>query len=432
MLNIRQKNVNWDERKTQKIINASLNQEIFEYFQSSDGSTQWIGIGSTLRMIPDVANDPYSQVSNWFNQIKKELPSKIDLSAIAIIGGFPFSKSKKNSSYWKEWTNGIFILPRIIIKITPEKTTVSEIKQHEFADDDIENTFEKLVNMARPLSGLKSFQMNDLDPKWDQTVDRLVTEINNSEGLKKVVLGRYKEGFINGNIEPADVLKALNTLSKTTYHFMLKIKGQLFISATPERLFKVDHASFSTAAVAGTIARGQDEFDDNRLALKLYKDHKNRQEHQIVVDEIVKRVHDFSTDVSRPDEPMILKNQTVQHLYTPITANLKGDADVFQLVKKMHPTPALGGMPTTEAMDLIGKLETQPRVLFGSPIGYVSFADESEFIVGIRSMYLYYDRFLIFAGAGIMPDSVGKSEFEETSLKFQPMIKLLQYLEEPK
>lgn len=432
MLNVRQKNVNWDERKTQKIINASLNQEIFEYFQSNDGSTQWIGIGSTLRMIPDTSSDPYGQVSDWFNQIKQQLPSKVDLDTIAIIGGFPFSKAKKNSTYWKEWTNGIFILPRIIIKITPAKTTVSEIKQHQFADDDIENTFKKLVKMAHPLSGLKSFQMNDLDPKWDQTVDRLVNEINHSEGLKKVVLGRYKEGFINGSIEPADVLKALNTLNKTTYHFLLKIKGQLFISATPERLFKVDQTSFSTAAVAGTIARGRDEFDDNRLALKLYKDHKNRQEHQIVVDEIAKRVREFSTEVAYGDEPMILKNQTVQHLYTPITANLKGDADVFQLVKKMHPTPALGGMPTSKALDLIKNLETQPRVLFGSPIGYVSFADKAEFIVGIRSMYLYYDRFLIFAGAGIMPDSVGTSEFAETELKFQPMIKLLQYLEEPK
>ncbi|WP_048702892.1 isochorismate synthase [Companilactobacillus ginsenosidimutans] len=432
MLNVRQVHGNWNSSRIQQIVDAALEQEIFSYFESSDRKTQWIGIGSTSRFYPEDTGNRFSSVEKWFDNVKSQLPTKIDRDAIAILGGFSFDKNVNHNTPWKKWSAGVFVLPRIIVKVTSKETTISEIKKHKFSNDTIEDVLNKVIEMSHSSAELKNFQTEDLDKDWNEQVDKLVDSINESKSLKKVVLGRFKQGEFDGNINAVETLKALRALNKTTYHFMLKIKEQLFISATPERLFLLDGKRFSTAAIAGTIGRGDSEQEDNTLALKLYKDDKNRQEHQIVVNEISSRVKGFSTDVDMNETPMILKNQTVQHLYTPIQANVSDNADAFVLVEKMHPTPALGGMPSKETMSIIRNLESQPRVLFGAPIGYITFEGNAEMIVGIRSMYVHFDQFLMFAGAGIMPDSVGESEVKETELKFQPMIRLLQYLEERK
>ena len=429
MLNVRQIRGNWNDIRIQQIVDAAIEQEIFSYFESNDGQTQWIGIGSTSRIYPEGSNNRFLAVEKWFKLIKKEIPNKIDLDSLAIFGGFSFDQNSATNDLWGEWSQGVFILPRIIIKITPEITIISENKKHIFSSDSIENVLDKMIQMAKPTHKLHSYSIEDLDPSWDELVDTLVEKINLSKPLKKVVLGRYKRGVIDGSIDPIETLKTLRALNKTTYHYMLKIKDQFFLSATPERLFKLEGNLFTTAAIAGTVGRGENEQEDNQLALSLYQDDKNRNEHQIVVNEIVSRISEFADDIEKSDQPMILKNQTVQHLYTPIQAKITDDINAFHLIKKMHPTPALGGFPAKESLQLIRTLESQPRVLFGSPVGYITLAGNSEMIVGIRSMYLNQNKFLLFAGAGIMPDSVGKEEFSETELKFQPMIQLLNYLE---
>lgn len=430
MLNVRQMHGKYSDTKMQQLIYAALQQEIFSYFESSDKTTKWLGIGSTLRISPDQNSNYLQKVSQWFDDIKRQIPDKIDLDTIAVLGGFPFDEKFEAKSLFKDWQTGIFVLPRIIMKVTPEQTVITEIKLHKFSEDSLESVLDTIIELATSDKKMTGFDLVDLDPKWDRQVDKLATEIKQSTSLKKVVLGRYKKGTIIGELDWYKTLKALRALNQTTYHFMMRVKDQCFVSATPERLFKIDGTQFSTAAVAGTIGRGNSETEDNRKALELFKDDKNRQEHQIVVDEIATRVSRFAENLQYQRQPMILKNQTVQHLYTPISAQVEPKTDVFKLISVMHPTPALGGLPLTSALHLIDRLESQGRALFGGPVGYITLANNSEMIVAIRSMYVYKTNFLMFAGAGIMPDSVGTTEFKETELKFQPMTKLLQYLED--
>lgn len=430
MLNVRQTKMTLTDSKVQNVLHAALNQEIFSYFESADGKIQWLGIGSTSRFYPDSSSDRFAQVKDWYDSLKKRFTQKTDLSKIAIFGGFSFDDRYDPSGVYGEWSAGVFILPRVIFKIHDNDIFISEIKQHSFDDESIENTIDEIIDLAQKQKNLHSYSIQDLDPDWPQQVDQLASQIKHSQTLTKVVLGRFKKGAIKGQLDPVLVLKALRALNKTTYHFILKIREQVFISSTPERLFKIEGEQFQTAAVAGTIQRGNDQLSDNKFALELFKDKKNRQEHQIVVNEIYQRIKQFADDISKQDQPMILKNQTVQHLYTPMSAKLNQKVNLFDIIKIMHPTPALGGSPKDEAVKLIESLEVQSRGLFGSPIGYITFDSDCEMIVGIRSMYLNGQNFLMFAGAGIMPDSVGRSEFQETELKFQPMIKLLKYLED--
>ncbi|WP_125709988.1 isochorismate synthase [Companilactobacillus zhongbaensis] len=429
MLNVRQIKTTFNDERIESLLKVALKQEIFSFFESADGSTQWVGIGSTDKITPSAGADRFNQVETWFNQIKKKLPQKTDMDSVAILGGFSFDEVTKDRLF-ADWTNGIFILPRLIFKIEGNQVSITEIKKHSFTDVSLSETIEQLISLSVEHTGLTKVSLTDLDPDWAKQVDRLAKKIRDSQTLQKVVLGRFKKGLITGTIDPVLALKALRSLNKTTYHFFIKFREQMFISSTPERLFKLTGKQLSTAAVAGTIRRGSDNNEDNQLALELFKDSKNRQEHEIVVKQITDKITPLAEDIHQDDMPMILKNQTVQHLYTPITATLKNTVDVFSLIEQMHPTPALGGLPKEAAMSIIQEEESQSRGLFGAPIGYISFDGDSEMIVGIRSLYLNQATVLMFAGAGIMPDSIGKSEQEETELKFQPMIQLLKYLED--
>ncbi|WP_125767807.1 isochorismate synthase [Companilactobacillus furfuricola] len=429
MLNVRQIKTSFNDERIEALLKVALKQEIFSFFESSDRTTTWVGIGCTDKINPSEQGNRFKQVDSWFKQIKQKLPQKTDLSVVSIMGGFSFDQTVDDDLFG-DWSNGFFFLPRLVFKITGHQVAITEIKKHRFTEVSLEETIEQLIDLSTEKISWTKVKLTDLDTDWSKKVDQVAKKIKVSQTLQKVVLGRFKQGEITGDIDPSLALKALRSLNKTTYHFMLKYHDQMFISATPERLFKVEEKQFSTAAIAGTIKRGATNSEDNHLALELFGDKKNRREHQIVVQQITDQLKSLTDNLQNEKEPMILKNQTVQHLFTPIKGTLKQTVDICSLIEKMHPTPALGGMPKNEAMQIIARTESRSRGLFGAPIGYLSFDGDSEMIVGIRSLYLNQSQILMFAGAGIMPDSIGKAEQTETELKFQPMIKLLNYLED--
>ena len=125
---------------------------------------------------------------------------------------------------------------------------------------------------------------------------------------------------------------------------------------------------------------------------------------------------------------MLLKNRHIQHLYTPINATLSPEVSLFQLIEKLHPTPALGGEPKEAAVAAIREIETFERGWYGSPVGWMDGQENGEFIVAIRSG-LFTDRSaVLYAGCGIVEGSVLQSELEETDTKLSPMLQALSHL----
>ena len=120
-----------------------------------------------------------------------------------------------------------------------------------------------------------------------------------------------------------------------------------------------------------------------------------------------------------------MKIRDIQHLYTPVEGHLKNGATILQLVKTLHPTPALGGVPRMKAMEVIRKYEPMNRGLYAAPIGWLDANGNGEFAVAIRSALLHQDKAYLYAGGGIVADSQPQSEYEETLVKFRPMIRAL-------
>ncbi|MBA1392446.1 isochorismate synthase, partial [Lactobacillus sp. XV13L] len=115
---------------------------------------------------------------------------------------------------------------------------------------------------------------------------------------------------------------------------------------------------------------------------------------------------------------------TIQHLYTPIQA--RGNMDVASILAKLHPTPALGGIPKSSALNWLQESESEAREMFGAPIGYLAADGQGEFAVGIRSALLTPLQLRLFAGSGIVAGSQINTETQETAKKFQAILSAFQ------
>lgn len=201
-------------------------------------------------------------------------------------------------------------------------------------------------------------------------------------------------------------------------------EGNQFIGASPERLLSIHNHHLFTDALAGSAPRGKTPLEDHTFAYNLLHNEKEQREHKAVINFIIKQLQDIH--LSPQKSPLkLLKLPHIQHLWTPITAHLPHHLHPLDLVKKLHPTPAVAGVPTDIACEQIRYYETFDRSLYASPIGWIDNQGNGEFIVGIRSALLTGNHARLYAGAGIVSGSDPDKELAETQLKFQTIFKSL-------
>jgi isochorismate synthase len=201
--------------------------------------------------------------------------------------------------------------------------------------------------------------------------------------------------------------------------------GRWFLGATPERLVRVRHGEVSAMALAGSAPRGQSPEDDRRFGEALLASAKDRVEHAIVVEMVRHSLSGACDAVSVAEAPALLKVSNVQHLHTPIAARLRGGSTIFDLIERLHPTPAVGGVPRAAALDWLRRREGLDRGWYAGPIGWIDGRHEGEFAVAIRSALLSRDEALLYAGCGIVAGSDPDAEYGESQLKLRAVLAAL-------
>jgi menaquinone-specific isochorismate synthase len=121
----------------------------------------------------------------------------------------------------------------------------------------------------------------------------------------------------------------------------------------------------------------------------------------------------------------LMKMKYIQHLYTPVIGRNREGTSLLHLVDRLHPTPALGGLPKQAAIEKIREIEQLDRGLYAAPVGWMDHQGNGEFAVAIRSGLIQGNEASLFAGCGIVADSNADSEYKETSIKFRPMLTAL-------
>ena len=171
---------------------------------------------------------------------------------------------------------------------------------------------------------------------------------------------------------------------------------------------------------AGTAPRGRHGAEDTQIAARLLDSAKDREEHRIMVDDILTRLRPHTTGVAASD-PAVERFRHVQHLVTHIEGSCSNGINVLGLAGALHPTPAVGGVPLEEALARIGKLEGIDRGWYSGGIGWVSGDGDGEIAIALRCALLRGGVSRLYAGNGIVADSDPDLELEETRWKFRAL-----------
>ena len=348
-----------------------------------------------------------------------------DKHHLRICGGFQFS-SHKSDDEWREFSINHFIVPEVLISRDEEGTVLTYTTKRLSFDmsrfKEIIDYFEHADITLDDDEILNVTKMEDIyKDEWRDLVQETIDYI---DAHKKIVLTRRRLVKFANNINIAHVLERAMANERNSYIFLIESNESIFISQTPEQLFKVENHVLSTKAVAGTIKRTHEEAEDKANVEAFLNDRKNLDEHRFVVNSILNDIEPYVTQVDYNKTPNILKNDHLYHLYTQITGKLN-DKPYSDLIDFMHPTPALGGYPKEEALRYIEQKEFGTRGLYGSPVGFIDVYNDCEFIVAIRSMLVKQNQATLFAGCGIVKESNPDSEVAETAVKFLPMMNAL-------
>lgn len=354
-------------------------------------------------------------------------------SGMLAMGGLAFDPKKEKTKLWKNYPAYELIVPRI--GITQQDATyltinlkIDGLSNIENITEDTQKQIDLLLNkkMDFSIQPRTVTSKHEIEPEeWKESVS-LAREAIIENKAKKIVLAREMRLTFDERIIVGDVLQKLIETQSNSYIFAIEKGTDCFVGATPERLVKVTGDKLLSTCLAGTAPRGETVEEDNALAKELLEDAKNREEHDYVVQMIKSSVDSSCENIKIPNEPIIYPLRNLQHLYTPVTADLKSSYTIIDLVQKLHPTPALGGLPNEAALQFIRDHERLDRGWYGAPVGWLDDRFNGEFAVAIRSGLIQADEASLFAGCGVMRDSDPELEYEETNVKFLPMLNVLE------
>ena len=260
--------------------------------------------------------------------------------------------------------------------------------------------------------------------RYEKIVAAAVERIR-STSIDKVVLARELTVEAPSAHDPGALFGALRDLFPSCFCFCFGTGQAAFLGASPELLVRRSGPVAATVALAGTTARSADPAVDDHLGEAMLRSPKVRDEHGIVVRRIERSLRPHAVWVHGESQPFVVKVGNLQHLATPIRAQLAESNSAVELAGFLHPTPAIGGEPREPALRLIQELEGIDRGWYTGPVGWMDTAEDGEFCVGLRSALVRDREAHLFAGCGIVADSDPAAELQESELKFEALLPLL-------
>ena len=394
-----------------------------------------------------------------------------------LFGGFAFHDDHDRGDPWTGSPAAGFVLPRVPVTYTGTDPTtgdadagqeawltvnaVGPAASPELVTERLETARETLAALPEPgpvadPPGVADRRRTTDRDAWGTSVTAAVDRIRAGD-LRKVVLAQALAVDLDGPLALPDALTRLAERYPDCYRFLMEpvrptdgdrgppddgdsgngdVSGDGepgdpageggrpgFFGATPERLVDLAGRTVETGALAGTTGRGETPSEDEWLARELLHDEKNVHEHELVAGAIRDQLAPYAASVSA-GERSIRRLATVQHIETPITAELAGDEHVLDLVEALHPTPAVGGLPPDRALRTIRETEPFDRGWYAAPVGWFDAAGYGSFAVAIRSAIARPDDqgATLFAGVGLVADSDPDREWDEVQLKYRPIL----------
>lgn len=259
-------------------------------------------------------------------------------------------------------------------------------------------------------------------PSWNLYIRTILKAITQADVSKVVAARRDRLTFVD-SLHPYPMFERLLLQNTSSTCFFFLSGNSVFLGATPEGLVQKQGLTICTEAVAGSISVLPDRESQGK---KLIASEKDQREHQWVVQHFLQNLKPLCTSWEMPSSPQIKALPHLLHLHTPMKGILSQGEHILSLVEKLHPTPALGGYPTKQALSILLANEPQSRGLYAGPIGWFDEKGDGHMAVAIRSALLLEKELYLYTGAGIVEDSDPKTEYEETSLKQKVILSTLE------
>jgi len=293
---------------------------------------------------------------------------------------------------------------------------------------EIWNIYKKFSDFDYIADGVEAGQQNDVKPELLESARQDVLSLIGKaldavkrNDFTKLVVARVMDWNIDKDYNKFLLLHRLRERFHGCSIFSWgDARGGAFIGATPERLIRIEQGRLYSEVLAGTAARGENAREDALNARELLHSAKNLHEHDVVLAYLMQQLQALGFDpIVGGGAPQLKQFRNVQHLYTSIEANVSRETHILDIAARIHPTPAVAGLPVNSSMDWLREHEGITRGPYAGCLGCFNAAGEGELSVGIRSALVQDSRIRLFAGAGIVEGSDSAEEVRETDLKIR-------------
>jgi len=352
------------------------------------------------------------------------------------LGGFAFDADGGKSTTWSSLSPASLVLPEVSLCRRAGRTFIT-VNAVVGPGEEVEQVGERL---GRRLASLRpEAQLPLLDPhptahagirsarpprEFEAAVEDATSRIAAGE-FSKVVLAREVIVSAAAAHDPAALFGAMREQFPACFCFCCGTPEAAFLGASPELLVRRAGAGVSTVALAGSTRRSSDPAVDDHLGEQLLRSDKDRREQRIVAERIVRALRPHAVWVEAAAEPEIVKVANIQHLATPVIAQLAEPHSAIELAGLLHPTPAVGGEPWPAAAPAIAELEGMDRGWYAAPVGWMDATEDGEFCVALRSALLRDREAHLFAGVGVVAGSEPAAELAETEVKLGALLPFL-------
>jgi anthranilate synthase component 1 len=221
-----------------------------------------------------------------------------------------------------------------------------------------------------------------------------------------------------------DVYRALRALNPSPYMFYIDLGDTQIVGSSPEVLVRVQNQKVTLRPIAGTRHRGETLEEDRRLEEELLNDPKECAEHLMLIDLGRNDVGRVATtgSVRVTDNMVIERYSHVMHIVSQVEGELAEGLTACDAIRSSFPAGTLSGAPKIRAMEIINELEPVRRNVYAGAVGYLSWHDDTDLAIAIRTAVIKDGMLHVQAGAGIVADSDPQKEWEETMSKGRALI----------
>ncbi len=371
------------------------------------GALTLVGLGEVEQVSLDLTTGP--------EKLMGELESRRGDDQMGVPGSGPVAFTVLP---FDREANGVSIIPEIVIGDVDGQRFMTS-RDGVGTTEVQERAAEAIATAASDMPGRVEFSMGKAAAEWrDEVVAKARDRLRDSD-MRKAVFARELVLEADADFPIARVVRDLGRRFPEAMVFA--IDG--FIGASPELLVSRSGRTVRAHPLAGTASRSSDPAVDAERVEELRSSSKDRTEHQITIDWLLAELLPFCSYVDAEPEPSVLSMANVHHLGTMVEGVLSAPpVSVVELVSAVHPTPALGGDPQAEALELIAELEGFDRARYGGPTGWVDADGNGEFAVSVRTAQLQGGRATVCAGVGVVAQSDPEAELLETQAKFRAML----------